>query len=245
MIPSKKLLASSLILSSVLLSPLSYAVDEASAESQAAQPVSGTQVPEVKVNNPDSVYEAQVGDTLYVSENASVWMRGCPKPTCGIVKTSHVGDKVRFEKVSQDGKYILVTDEETSSKVWMQAKDLQTTPCGKAEVDVLKGKIDELKNSLENYDSEIAANYRAAKAKIEKLEKENAALKSTLGAQTDKIEELDAERREFADKLETKDLDMQMRWWLQGAVIAFCGAIIGIICVYIPRPNSKKNRNRF
>ena len=78
----------------------------------------------------------------------------------------------------------------------------------------------------------------------EKLEKENASLKSTLAAQNEKIEDLDATRRDFADKLETKELDMQMRWWLQGAVIAFCGAIIGIICVYIPRPSSKR-KNRF
>lgn len=32
---------------------------------------------------------------------------------------------------------------------------------------------------------------------------------------------------------------MQMRWWLQGALIALCGAIIGIIFVYIPRPGKK------
>ncbi len=40
--------------------------------------------------------------------------------------------------------------------------------------------------------------------------------------------------------LKLKELDMQMRWWLQGALIALCGAIIGIIFVYIPRPGKKK-----
>ena len=79
----------------------------------------------------------------------------------------------------------------------------------------------------------------------EKREKENAQLKDILSKQNTQIEDLDATRRDFADRLETKELDMQMRWWLQGAIIALCGAIIGIICVYIPRPNRKRKMNRF
>ena len=38
----------------------------------------------------------------------------------------------------------------------------------KDELQKKEQKIAELKNSLENYDSEVAANYRAAKAKVEK-----------------------------------------------------------------------------
>ena len=87
--------------------------------------------------------------------------------------------------------------------------------------------------------------YHWRKYSFEKLEKENAQLKDTLAKQNSQIEELDATRRDYADKLETKELDMQMRWWLQGAIIALCGAIIGIICVYIPRPNRKRKMNRF
>lgn len=127
----------------------------------------------------------------------------------------------------------------------MQTRDLQIEPCGKAKVDLLEGEIANLNNRLENYDSEVAHNYQVAKAKLEKLEKENAQLKDTLAKQNSQIEELDATRRDYADKLETKELDMQMRWWLQGAIIALCGAIIGIICVYIPRPNRKRKMNRF
>ena len=127
----------------------------------------------------------------------------------------------------------------------MQTKDLQINACGKALVEIYKGKVDELQNTLDNYDSVVAKEYSIAKAKLEKLEKENALLKDTVSKQTSQIEELDNLRREYADKLETKDLDMQMRWWLQGACIAFCGAIIGIIFIYIPRPNRKRNMNRF
>ncbi len=205
-----------------------------------AEPADTGSSPEITAPKVKEVSELQIGDPLYVSENVNVWLRTCPRPSCKIVNSIHVGEKITFNKLSSDGKYVEITFK--GKEYWMQYRDLQVEPCGKNKYEEYEGKIAELKNSLENYDSEVAANYKAAKAKLEKLEKENASLKNSIATQNDKIEELDATRRDYADKLETKELDMQMRWWLQGAVIAFCGAIIGIICVYIPRPNRKKNR---
>ena len=38
---------------------------------------------------------------------------------------------------------------------------------------------------------------------------------------------------------------MQMRWWMQGAIIALAGAIVGVILVFIPRPSRKQKRERY
>ena len=193
---------------------------------------------EVKKVAPKTIYEAQVGDAIYVSESANVWLRACPDSRCKINAATHVGEKFSFVKFSTDQKFVLVDD--GNKQQWMQTRDVQVEPCGKAKVEILEGKVAELQNKLDNYDSVVAKDYQSAKAKLEKLEKENAQLKDILSKQNTQIEDLDATRRDFADRLETKELDMQMRWWLQGAVIAFCGAIIGIICVYIPRPRGRK-----
>ena len=197
----------------------------------------------INLKKPDAVEDLQDGDEVYVSESANVWLRTCPSSQCRIVGSSHVGDKLSFVKISPDKKFVLVDNGQ--KQLWMQTRDLQVEPCGKAKVEILQSKLANLNNRLENYDSEVAHNYQIAKAKLEKLEKENAQLKETVANQNSQIEDLDATRRDYADKLQTKELDMQMRWWLQGAIIALCGAIIGIICVYIPRPNSKKRNNRF
>ncbi len=217
------------------------ALENTSAQTTEQSQSNTSQEPKVQ---PKSIYEAQPGDTIYVSEAANIWIRTCAKNTCGIEGAVHVGDEVKFHKLSEDGKFALIETSEGLKK-WTLARDLQTEPCGKALVAILEGKIAELKNDLENYDSEAATNYRTAKAKLDKLEKENASLKSQISAQNTKIEELDATRRDYADKLETKELDMQMRWWLQGAAIAFCGALVGILCIYIPKPKRKKNINRY
>ncbi|MGN0894293.1 MAG: TIGR04211 family SH3 domain-containing protein [Succinivibrio sp.] len=226
-------------ISVALSSSIAFAVEQNSAQeaetSASAEPIN--------VAKPSSIEEVQVGDEIYVSDAANVWLRTCSSTNCRIVAATHVGESFKFVKLSEDKKFVLVDD--GNRQLWMQTRDLQTEPCGKAKVALLEGEIAKLKNDLENYDSIVAKDFHAAKTKLEKLESENAKLKEVLSKQNEQIEELDATRRDYADKLETKELDMQMRWWLQGAIIAFCGAIIGIICVYIPRPNKKRKQPRF
>ena len=198
----KNILSLTLVCSSLVLANSAFAEDTVSSTTQATE--QSTQA-EIKVTKPATVEESQVGDEVYVSEAANVWLRTCPSANCRIVQATHVGEKFKFIKMSDDKKFVLV--ESDNKQLWMQTRDLQTEPCGKAKVEILEGKVAKLQNDLDNYDS---------------------------------IEDLDATRRDYADKLETKELDMQMRWWLQGALIALCGAIIGIIFVYIPRPGKKK-----
>lgn len=231
----KNILSLTLVCSSLVLANSAFAEDTVSSTAQATE--QSTQA-EIKVTKPATVEESHVGDEVYVSEAANVWLRTCPSANCRIVQATHVGEKFKFIKMSDDKKFVLV--ESDNKQLWMQTRDLQTEPCGKAKVEILEGQVAKLQNDLDNYDSIVAKDYQVAKAKVEKLEKENAVLKEQISKQNNQLEDLDATRRDYADKLETKELDMQMRWWLQGALIALCGAIIGIIFVYIPRPGKKK-----
>lgn len=236
----KNILSLTLVCSSLVLANSAFAEDAVGSNTQASEQSTQTDnsQAEIKVTKPANVEESQVGDEVYVSEAANVWLRTCPSANCRIVQATHVGEKFKFIKMSDDKKFVLV--EGDNKQLWMQTRDLQTEPCGKAKVEILEGQVAKLQNDLDNYDSIVAKDYQAAKAKVEKLEKENAVLKELLSKQNNQLEDLDATRRDYADKLETKELDMQMRWWLQGALIALCGAIIGIIFVYIPRPGRKK-----
>ena len=83
------------------------------------------------------------------------------------------------------------------------------------------------------------------KKRLERLEKENAGMKEAILQKDATIQQLDEQRRSYAESLETKDLDMQMRWWMQGAMIALGGAILGAIFIFIPRPRLKRRRDRY
>ena len=221
-----------LALGAVIISSC-YAEEENTADAAVSQK-------ETQDNNGD-FYE---GATVYVSDKVNVWMRSGPGSSYRITGTKHVGDTLTFLRFSPGGKYIEVRDGEATH--WMQTTDLQLEPNGKALAEQYTSKIKELEEKLANYDSEIAQKYNAAARKLEKLENENAGLKKSLEEKDASLQKLDEERRDYAGRLENKELDMQMRWWLQGALIALGGAIIGIFLVFIPRPkSSRKKRDRF
>lgn len=179
---------------------------------------------------------------VYVSDSANVWTRSGPGNNYRITGIRHVGDKLKFIRYSDNGKFVLVEDE--NGQNWMQTNDVQQDPCGQALVDILQKRVDELEYKLANYDTQLSRDYAEASSKLAVLEKENAQLKTSDAEKNATIQKLDTQRREYAEKLETRDLDMQMRWWLQGALIALGGAIIGIVFVFIPRPGRKK-RERY
>lgn len=179
---------------------------------------------------------------VYVSDRANVWTRSGPGTNYRIKGSKNVGDKLKFIRYSDNGRFVLVEDE--NGQIWMQTNDVQQEPCGKALVDILQARVNELENKLANYDTQLAQDYASASSKLAILEKENAQLKASDSEKTATIQKLDTQRREYADKLETRDLDMQMRWWLQGALIALGGAIIGVVFVFIPRPGHKR-RDRY
>ncbi len=179
---------------------------------------------------------------VYISDRANVWTRSGPGTNYRIKGSKHVGDKVKFIRYSDNGKFVLVEDEE--GQIWIQTNDVQQEPCGKALADILQARVNELENKLANYDTQLAKDYANASAKLAVLEKENAQLRAADNDKNETIQKLDTQRREYADKLETRELDMQMRWWLQGAMIALGGAIIGVIFIFIPRPG-RKRRDRY
>lgn len=127
----------------------------------------------------------------------------------------------------------------------MQSDTLQVEPCGYTYTEDLQKQVKELTYKLENYDNELSRNYQTAQKRLERLEKENAGMKEAILQKDATIQQLDEQRRSYAESLETKDLDMQMRWWMQGAMIALGGAILGAIFIFIPRPRLKRRRDRY
>ena len=182
------------------------------------------------------------GVTVYVSDHNRIWTRSGPTTRHRITGSARIGDKLTFLEAS--GKFYKVRNE-NGKEFWMQADTLQVEPCGYTLTEDLQKQVNDLTYKLENYDTELSRNYQAAKKRLERLEKENAGMKEAILQKDATIQQLDEQRRSYAESLETKDLDMQMRWWMQGAMIALGGAILGAIFIFIPRPRLKRRRDRY
>ena len=182
------------------------------------------------------------GVTVYVSDHNRIWTRSGPTTRHRITGSARIGDKLTFLEAS--GKFYKVRNE-NGKEFWMQADTLQVEPCGYTLTEDLQKQVNDLTYKLENYDTELSRNYQAAKKRLERPEKENAGMKEAILQKDATIQQLDEQRRSYAESLETKDLDMQMRWWMQGAMIALGGAILGAIFIFIPRPRLKRRRDRY
>ena len=182
------------------------------------------------------------GVTVYVSDHNRIWTRSGPSSRYRINGSVRIGDKLTF--LEERGKFYKVRSED-GKEFWMQSDTLQVEPCGYTLTEDLQKQVNDLTYKLENYDTELSRNYQAAKKRLERLEKENAGMKEAILQKDATIQQLDEQRRSYAESLETKDLDMQMRWWMQGAMIALGGAILGAIFIFIPRPRLKRRRDRY
>ena len=182
------------------------------------------------------------GVTVYVSDHNRIWTRSGPSSRYRINGSVRIGDKLTF--LEERGKFYKVRSED-GKEFWMQSDTLQVEPCGYTLTEDLQKQVNDLTYKLENYDTELSRNYQAAKKRLERLEKENTGMKEAILQKDATIQQLDEQRRSYAESLETKDLDMQMRWWMQGAMIALGGAILGAIFIFIPRPRLKRRRDRY
>ena len=201
------------------------------------------------------------GAGIFVSDNVNAMLRSGPAYNYRTVGVLHPGDQVIFQRYSQDKKFVEVQTSD-NKKVWMRFNDLQPTPAARNQVDQLKAEVEELKKELEQAQSlsreEAPAtdstagseNGNADDSEISKLRDELSSLKT----QNDELKKALDERNGKSDQSagdvlsssdsSRRELDLQMRWWLQGAMIALGGAVAGIILVMLPKPR-RKRRERY
>nr|MCR5084705.1 TIGR04211 family SH3 domain-containing protein [Succinivibrionaceae bacterium] len=185
------------------------------------------------------------GGDIYVSDKVQVWVRSGPSSQHRVTGAMRPGDHLIFITYSPGRKYVNA-ESDSGKRFWIPTSQVEDHPLGHSLTDMQAEEITTLRQRLDNYDSELKSELKAATDELTTLRSENATLKKNLTEREESIRKLDEIRRDYASRLETKELDMQMRWWMQGAIIALAGALVGILFVYLPRPGSrKKQRERF
>ena len=191
-----------------------------------------------------------VGAQLYVSDKVNALLRYEPAPNVRSAGNLHPGDSVEFRGYSRDKRYSQVIS--GGQTYWMRTGDLQSTPAAINQLEKYKQRIEELNTKLQDLQKESAElmntdqgqEITKLNAELNALKDENTTLKQTLAEQQDELTRLNEQQNTQNQEGISRELDMQMRWWLQGALIALGGAIAGIIFIMLPRPRRQKN-NRY
>lgn len=222
-------------------SAASAAPDQAQAQTQAATTNTTKTAPPAPKPDKNGYY---VGGPVYVSDKNKIWTRSGPSEGYRVTGSRQIGERMTFKRYSDNGRYAQLEGADGQS-FWMPLDSLQPDICGEPLANELIKRIADLQYRLDNYDNELARELKTVKEQLEQLTRENTELKTSVTEKEASIQELDTLYREASESLETKDLDMQMRWWMQGAIIALCGAVAGVIFVFIPRPSRKQRRDRY
>ena len=195
-------------------------------------------------HNAQAQEESPAAGPVYVSDTNRVWTRSGPGEGYRITGNRQIGERMTFKRYSDNGRYAQLEGADGQS-FWMPLDTIQPEICGAPLAEQLQGQINDLQYRLDNYDNELSKRLKDAEQQLAQVTQENSELKTSIAQKDASLQELDELYRDASSRLETKDLDMQMRWWMQGAIIALAGAIVGVILVFIPRPSRKQKRERY
>lgn len=167
------------------------------------------------------------GQARFISDNVFLYLHGGPGTQYRILGSIEAGQPVTLLPESQEG-YSKVIDHK-GREGWVQSDMLsadrsfrETLPLVEAELTDTKAKLDDILNSSESNVAELA-----------KTKAQLAQLKATLETTT-------KERDVATQKLTNLKQNERFEMWKEGGLIAGLGLIIGMILVYLPRPQRRK-----
>lgn len=167
------------------------------------------------------------GQPRYISDNVFLYLLGGPGTEYRILGSVEAGQPVTLLPETENG-YAKIIDHK-GREGWVQTDLISATqsfreqvPVLSAELTKVKTELAEIANSTENQADTVAS----LKAKLS--EAQTALAKTT------------QERDTFKATIENNAADERFELWRQGGLIAAGGLMLGMILVYLPRPQRRK-----
>jgi len=171
--------------------------------------------------------QAQVS-THYVSDDVFTYIHGGPGTEFRIIGSIEAGQPITFNGKTE-GEYSQIVDNK-NREGWIRSDFVTDKPSLRERFPQMEKeliKVNEQLNNISLNTDNAAQDLQLANKKIVELQ---TALKSAL-----------TERDLAREKVSINQDEQQFKMWQQGGMIAGFGALIGIILVYIPRPQRRKN----
>ncbi|SIQ79045.1 SH3 domain protein [Shewanella morhuae] len=169
------------------------------------------------------------GQSRFISDNVFLYLLGGPGTEFRIVGSIEAGQPVTLLNETQ-GDYSKIIDHK-NREGWVQTNLISSTqsfreqvPALTAELAQTKAKLTEVLGSTNNHADEVAE----LKTKLSELE-------SNLATTTQ-------ERDKLKNALDSSAQDERFELWRQGGLIAGMGLLVGIILVYLPRPQRRSKK---
>lgn len=156
------------------------------------------------------------GQSRYISDNVFLYLLNGPGTDYRILGSIEAGQPITLQGETQ-GDYSKIVDHK-GREGWVQTNLISSTPSFREQVSTLTNELNE------------------AKAKLAEV------LNST-GNQT-MLAKANQERENLKMAVDHSAQETQFALWREGGIIAAAGLVVGVILVYLPRPQ-RRNKKRW
>lgn len=168
--------------------------------------------------------------TSYISDDVFIYLHGGPGTQFRILGSVEAGQKVTSLGEAQ-GDYSKIIDHK-GREGWVQTKMLSAKVSLREQLPALQAELDQTK-------ADLSTALTTTDASVQELNQ----IKSQLSKAQRELASATQERDSAQVKLASMQKNERFEMWKQGGFIAAGGLILGIIIVYLPRPQRKpKNR---
>ncbi len=169
-----------------------------------------------------------LGQTRYVNDDVSVFMHSGPGRQFRIIGNVVAGVPIKILDGTEQNGFIQIETNE-GREGWIE---VQYTQRNKSFRTLLPETQEKLVRSLERV-SQLEATIDELNNSLSSLRQEATEKSKLLNSANANISELEAE-------VETRELDIQVRWLINGGGLAISSIILGILITYLPK---KRKRN--
>ncbi len=174
--------------------------------------------------SPNLMAESQ---SRFISDNVFVYILNGPGTEYRILGSIEAGQPITVSGETQ-GDYSKIVDHK-GREGWVQTNLISSSPSFRVQVPALtnelaeaKAKLDQALNSTDNHADEVVE----LKAQLSELEAS--------------LSQMQQERDSLKVAADTTAQEAQFTLWREGGLIAGAGLILGVILVYLPRPQRRK-----
>nr|WP_168710980.1 TIGR04211 family SH3 domain-containing protein [Ningiella ruwaisensis] len=167
-------------------------------------------------------------DTRYISDDLSVFIHSGPSREYRIIGSIESGTSVKLVSRSSDGQFVEIIDNE-NRQGWVEEQYIQSNRSQKLLLPELQQKLEETQAKIPPLEAQIAE----LETQVARQQQNNSQQSQDLEEAREKVEALETQ-------LATKDLDMKIRWLINGGGLAVVCIILGILISYLPK---KRKRN--
>ncbi|MDX5998872.1 TIGR04211 family SH3 domain-containing protein [Shewanella oneidensis MR-1] len=171
------------------------------------------------------------GQSRYISDNVFLYLLNGPGTDYRILGSIEAGQPITLQGETQ-GDYSKIVDHK-GREGWVQTNLISSTPSFREQVSTLtnelneaKAKLAEVLNSTGNQTDEVAE------------------LKAQLAEAQTMLAKANQERENLKMAVDHSAQETQFALWREGGIIAAAGLVVGVILVYLPRPQ-RRNKKRW